>query len=192
MTDKKDKETNKIEIKESTKLDKVEENSLVSIEYEGKLDDGKIFDTSKGHPPLQFIVGKKQVIKGFDDAVIGMKQGEEKEVHIEAKDAYGEINPELVKEIPKEMIKVDKEMKPGMTLVMATPDGHQIPLLIKEVKEKVVVLDMNHPLAGKNLNFKIKVLDIREATEENKRCDCGEDCKEDHDCTCADKPAEKI
>ncbi len=163
------------------------------MKYEGKLDNGEIFDSSEGGEPLEFMTGSGQVIPGFDSAVIGMKKGDEKEFHIEAKNAYGEARPELIREIPKSVIKADKEMEAGMVLMMATPDGHQVPLLIKEVKKDSVLLDMNHPLAGKNLNFKIKVLDIKEATEADKECECGEDCNCKHeececeeDCGCED------
>jgi FKBP-type peptidyl-prolyl cis-trans isomerase 2 len=183
----KEKKPKKIEVKESSSLNKVGKGNLVSIEYEGKLDNGEVFDTSKGHAPLQFIAGNKQVIEGFDNAVMGMKKGEEKEIHIKAKEAYGESNPALIHEIPKSMIKTDKEMKPGMSIVMATPDGHQIPLLIKEVKKDTILLDMNHPLAGKNLNFKVKVLEIKEATEEDKECSCGNECSCGDDCSCEDE-----
>ena len=177
-------------------IDKVSKGNKVVLEYEGKLDSGEIFDSSKGREPLEFVAGAGMVIKGFDDSVMGMKKGEEKEFHIEAKNAYGEARPELVREIPKNMVKADKEMEAGMVIMMATPDGRQIPLLIKEVKKDSVVLDMNHPLAGKNLNFKIKVLDIKEATDADKECSCGEDCSCEHgegdcdcghDCECEDK-----
>ena len=167
--------------KKTEKIEKIVSGKKVVLEYEGKLDSGEIFDSSKGKEPLCFIAGKKQVIDGFDKAVIGMQKGEEKEFHIEAKDAYGEIKPELMKEIPKGLVKTDKEIKAGMVLIMATPDGHQIPLLIKEVKKDTVVLDMNHPLAGKNLNFKIKILDIKEVTKEE--CGC-----EHQECNCDDCP----
>jgi FKBP-type peptidyl-prolyl cis-trans isomerase 2 len=172
---------------------KIIKGNKVTLEYEGKLDNGDIFDSSKGREPLEFIAGHKQVIAGFDEAVIGMKKGEEKEFHIEAKKAYGEPRPELMKEIPKTAIQADREMEAGMIIGMTTPDGHQIPLIIKEVKKDTVLLDMNHPLAGKNLNFKIKILDISEASEEHEcNCreegDCGEDCEcdEDHECECED------
>jgi len=169
-------------------IDKVSKGNKVVLEYEGKLDSGEIFDSSKGREPLEFVAGAGMVIKGFDESVIGMKKGEEKEFHIEAKNAYGEARPELVREIPKAMIKTDKEMKAGMVIMMATPDGHQIPLLIKEVKKDVVVLDINHPLAGKNLNFKIKVLDIKDASKEDLQCSCGEECDCEHDeCGCEEE-----
>jgi FKBP-type peptidyl-prolyl cis-trans isomerase 2 len=168
---------------------KITKGNKVTLEYEGKLDNGDIFDSSEGREPLEFIAGLKQVIAGFDEAVIGMKKGDEKEFHVEAKNAYGEPRSELMKEIPKAAIQADRKLEAGMVIGMTTPDGHQIPLVIKEVKKDTVVLDMNHPLAGKNLNFKIKILDIKEVSTDNE-CGCGEDCEceceEEHDCECED------
>jgi FKBP-type peptidyl-prolyl cis-trans isomerase 2 len=168
---------------------KITKGNKVTLEYEGKLDNGDIFDSSKGREPLSFIAGHKQVIAGFDEAVMGMKVGEEKEFHIDSKNAYGEPKKELMREIPKAAIKADQEMKPGMIIAMATPDGHQIPLLIKEVKKDTIILDMNHPLAGKNLNFKIKILEIKEGGDDEP-CSCDGnhdcDCDEEDECGCED------
>ena len=139
----------------------VKKGDKVKIEYEGKLDDGTVFDSSEKHGhPFEFEAGAGQVIPGFDKAVDGMKKGEEKEVKIESKDAYGEPNPELVKKIPRDQLPKDKEIKPGMILGVGLPTGQQIPAKITDVDDKEVTIDMNHPLAGKNLNFKIKVVGI--------------------------------
>lgn len=139
----------------------IKKGDIVVVEYTGRFDDGKIFDSSKGRDPLEFEVGARKVIKGFDDAFIGMKKGEEKEIRIEAKDAYGERNETLVKEIPRKAIPEHIELKEGLVLVLKTPEGHQIGAMVKEIKENIVVIDLNHPLAGKALNFKIKVLDVK-------------------------------
>ena len=139
----------------------VKEGDNVKVEYEGSLDDGTIFDSSKTHgKPLEFKVGSGQLIKGFDSAVIGMKKGEEKKIKLKPADAYGEPNPELAKELPREHIPKDPEPKPGMALVIGLPDGNQIPALITKVTKDKVTIDLNHPLAGKNLTFKIKVIEI--------------------------------
>ena len=136
-----------------------EKGKIAEVEYEGKFDDGTVFDTSAGKQPLKFAVGAGEVIKGFDEAVEGMKVGEEKEIKLEPKEAYGDINPNLVKSFPKDKFPQDKELTPGMIAMMTTPMG-QVPATIKEVKEAEVILDLNHPLAGKNLNFKIKLLSL--------------------------------
>jgi len=164
---------------------KVEKNKLVTIEYEGKFEDGEVFDSSEKHgKPLDFVTGIGMVVPGFDNAVIGMEKDEEKEVTIEPKDGYGEYNEELKKEIPRDMLPKDQEPKPGMMLGMQTPDGRQIPALIKEVTDEKITIDVNHPLAGKKLIFKIKVLDIKEPPKQeehnhNKDCKCNGEKKSD-------------
>jgi peptidylprolyl isomerase len=138
----------------------VKQGDTVKIHYTGTLDDGNIFDSSEGKDPLEFEAGTGKVIKGFDAAIIGMEKGQEKEVKIEAKDAYGEYNPELIQKIPKDKLPKDQEPKPGMPLLIKAPNGQEYPVKIKEVSEKDITIDLNPQLAGKNLNFKIKVVDI--------------------------------
>lgn len=139
----------------------VKKGDRVKIEYEGKLEDGTVFDSSKKHDkPLEFEVGAQQVIKGFDKAVTGMKKNEEKEFLIEPKEAYGEHREDLKKTIPRKTLPQDKKPEEGMMLMMGTPDGKQFPAKIAKVEKENVVIDLNHPLAGKKLIFKIKVLEI--------------------------------
>lgn len=138
----------------------VKKGDKVKVEYTGTLDDGTVFDSSKGRDPLEFEVGSGQVIKGFDSAVVGMNKGEEKEVKIKAEDAYGNHNPQLVKKVPKENLPKTQDPKVGMFLMLNLPDGQQFPAMISEVADKEVTIDLNHPLAGKNLNFKIKVVEV--------------------------------
>ncbi len=139
----------------------IKKGDIAVVEYTGTFDDGRIFDSSKGRAPLEFEVGSGKVIKGFDDALIGMEKNEEKEIRIEAKDAYGERNEALVKEIPKKAIPPTVELKEGLVLVLKTPEGRQIGAIVKEVKKDTIVIDLNHPLSGKALNFKIKLIDIK-------------------------------
>ena len=142
---------------------RITKGKKVSLDYEGRLEDGVVFDSSKhgdhSHP-LEFEVGSGRVIKGFDDAVIGMKAGEEKEFTIKKEEAYGEYRAELKQEIPRSALPEGPEPKAGMALIMQSPDGQQMPVKIVEVKAESLVLDMNHPLAGKNLIFKIKILKV--------------------------------
>jgi len=140
---------------------KVKKGNKVKIEYTGKFDDGNVFDTSEGRDPIEFVVGEGKVIKGFEEGVIGMEKGEEKEIKIKPKQAYGERKEELIRKVPKETLNIGKEPEKGMVLALATPDGKQIPAIIEKVDEKEITLDLNHPLAGKNLNFKIKVADVQ-------------------------------
>lgn len=144
----------------------IKEKDKVKLDYEGKLEDGHVFDSSKhgehSHP-LEFVVGSGMVIKGFDEAVKGMEKDEEKEFSIEPEDAYGQYNPELKRDIPKNVLPPEQEPKEGMMLGMRTPDGQTIPAKIVSVDKDKITIDVNHPLAGKKLFFKIKILDIEEA-----------------------------
>ncbi len=140
----------------------VKKGDKVKVDYTGTLDDGTVFDSSThdGHShPLEFEVGSGQIIKGFDEAVIGMEPGDEKDIHIDAKDAYGDPNSELIQKVPREQLPKE-DLKKGMMLAMNMPNGQQLPGTIKEVSEKEVTIDFNHPLAGKALNFKIKLVEI--------------------------------
>ena len=130
----------------------------VKIEYTGTLDDGTVFDSSIDHGnPLEFEVGGGQVIKGFDDAVLGMKENEEKQFSILPADAYGEHDPTLVQKVPREVFPQDAELVPGLLFEAGLPTGEKVPATITEVQGEIISVDLNHPLAGKRLNFKIKV-----------------------------------
>ena len=138
----------------------VKKGNKVTVDYVGSFDDGTVVDKSEGREPLEFEAGSGHVINGFDDAVIGMKKGQEKKIQIESKDAYGDVNPELMKKVPRKMLPPEPEPKAGMMLAIGTPDGQQIPAKITEVSDDDVTIDLNHPLAGKRLNFLIKLVDF--------------------------------
>jgi FKBP-type peptidyl-prolyl cis-trans isomerase 2 len=139
----------------------VKKGDTVKVEYEGSLDDGTVFDSSERHgEPIEFEVGAGQIIPGFESEVVGMEEGEEKEFKVEPSDAYGDHNPEMVKEFPKDQLPGEEELKPGMMLVTTLPNGVQIPAVILEVTDEAVTIDLNHPLSGKVLSFKIKVLEV--------------------------------
>lgn len=138
----------------------IKKGDRIKVEYTGSLEDGSIFDSNKGKGPLEFEVGSGQIIKGFDGAVIGMNNGEEKVIKLQPKDAYGEVNLKLIRKVSKEQINVGREVKKGMILGMRLPNGQELPVRITDVDDKDVTVDMNHILAGKVLNFKIKVLEI--------------------------------
>jgi len=140
----------------------VKKGCKVKVEYTGSLDDGTVFDSSEKRGPLEFEAGAGQVIPGFDKAIMGMKEGEEKEVKIECADAYGDPNPEAVQKVPKDKLPQGQEIKEGMMLIMNLPNGMKIPARIVKVEDNEVTVDFNHPLAGKDLNFKIKIVEICE------------------------------
>lgn len=142
----------------------VKKGDKIKIDYEGSFDDGSVFDSSeKTGQALEFEVGSGHVIQGFDDAVVGMEVGDEKTFRLTPDEAYGPHNPELIKEIPRNQIpEGEQEPRPGMLLILSLPSGEQAPALITAVTDEKVTIDLNHILAGKDLNFKIKLLDIVE------------------------------
>ena len=143
------------------KLDVIKKGDKVKVEYTGSLEDGTVFDSSEMHDaPLEFIVGAGQLIKGFDEAVVGMKIGEEKEIKIPPEEAYCEHNPEFVKDMPRDCFPPEQEIQPGMMFMVALQDGRQIPVRVTAVTDENVTIDLNPPLAGKTLVFKIKIVEI--------------------------------
>jgi len=143
----------------------VKNGDKVAVDYLGFLSDGKVFDTSieaeakkakmparPSYEPLEFVAGAGQMIRGFDAAVIGMKVGEEKTVKMPAKDAYGEWNPDLVQQVPLEILKKN-QIDAQVGVMLYTSNG--MPGKIIDVKNGNATIDFNHELAGKELNFKI-------------------------------------
>jgi len=139
----------------------VDKNDNVSIHYKGTLSDGQLFDSSEGKDPLTFEVGSGQVIPGFDKAVVGMKVYESKVFTIPSTEAYGEVKDDLLYEIPVSSIPAELNPHEGQRLVSNLEDGRQIPVTVKSVKEDIITLDANHPLAGKDLTFDIKIVEIK-------------------------------
>ena len=140
----------------------VKKGDKISIEYEGSLNDGTVFDNSKSHnKPFQFIVGSGQVIPGFDKAVVGMKLMEEKKFTLQPAEAYGKKNLKLIHKVLRSELPPEPEPKPGMGLMMGGgPRGKPRRAMITEVTKKHIVIDMNHLLAGKALTFSIKLIKI--------------------------------
>ncbi|MGE0793057.1 MAG: peptidylprolyl isomerase [Candidatus Woesearchaeota archaeon] len=149
----------------------VKKDDFVKVQYTGKFEDGNIFDSSEGREPLEVIAGNGMLIKGFDEALIGMKSNEEKDVVVEPSEGYGAHNPSLVQKVPKSALGDNiKNIKVGTVLGMQIPNTeHSIPVQVTKIEEETIELDANHPLAGKKLNFHIKIVEAREATEEDKK-----------------------
>ena len=135
-------------------------NNTVTVKYTGKLADGTIFDASAEDIPMIFIIGRDEVIKGFDAAVLDMSQGETKTVIIEPYMAYGEIHSALIQNVNRADLPEDLELIEGKQLEVTQDDGNILLLLISNVTEESVTLDANHPLAGKKLTFVIEMLNI--------------------------------
>jgi FKBP-type peptidyl-prolyl cis-trans isomerase 2 len=141
-------------------MEQVKNGDTVKVHYHGRLTDGTTFDTSEGRGPLEFEVGAQQVIKGFDDGVLGMSVGEKKTINIPAEEAYGSASPEKMIEFPRAQFPPDMTPEIGMQLSLRSQDGHDFPVVISEVRDEVVVLDANHPLAGKDLVFDVELVGI--------------------------------
>lgn len=132
----------------------------VKVHYHGKLTNGETFDSSQGRAPLEFEIGSGMVIKGFDDGVTGMNVGDKKTVNIPFNEAYGPRNPEMMIEFPKDKFPPDMQLEIGMPLVMNNGSGQQFQVVVTEIKDDVVILDANHPLAGQDLVFDIELVEI--------------------------------
>ena len=158
----------------------IKKGDIIKVEYEGSLEDGSIFDSTErnGGNPLKFEVGSGQIIKGFDEAVIGKEVGEEFSIKLQPSEAYGYYNKDLMRKMPKNLFPKEQDPKPGMIIQVMDETGHVMLAAIKKVQEEEVIIDMNHPLAGKVLNFKIKVTETGCEPDPPHTCGCG--CGHDH------------
>jgi len=140
----------------------VKDGLMVSLEYTLKSPEGQVLESSKGKEPLKYIHGQKMMIPGLEKELAGMKVGGEKHVTVKPEDGYGKVDPNAVQEVPKDKIPPNA-LKVGAVLAARSPEGMVVPMTVREIKEKTVVMDMNHPMAGKTLVFDIKVVDIQPA-----------------------------
>jgi peptidylprolyl isomerase len=141
-------------------MQQVKSGDTVRVHYHGKLDDGSTFDSSEGRDPLEFTVGSGQVIKGFDEAMLDMQPGEKKTVNIPVEQAYGQRNDDMMMEYPKSEFPADMKPEVGMELHMSDNMGNVFPVVIEAVNDETVILDANHPLAGKDLTFDLELVSI--------------------------------
>lgn len=132
----------------------------VKIFYVGRLADGSVFDTSEGQPPLEFTLGGKEVIRGFEQAVLGMRPGEAKTVTLLAAQAYGPHRDELVADVNRSEVPRHLDLVIGNHLELTRDDGEPLAVKITALTETTVTLDANHPLAGQDLTFEIRLLEI--------------------------------
>lgn len=132
----------------------------VKVHYTGRLDDGTVFDSSANSDPLEFTIGSGTIIPGFEQAVIGMTQGESKTEKISTENAYGPYMSEMVLTVDRQQIPADIEPEIGQQLQLQHPSGGIIPVVITEIAQETITLDANHPLAGENLTFDIQLVEI--------------------------------
>ena len=146
-------------IKKTKNMKKVLSDSTVTVNYTGRLEDGTIFDSSmvEGREPMTTKLGEGRLIKGFEDGLVDMSEGDKKTVEIESAEAYGEYLEYLIQEVEK--TQMPGEVEVGMPLQAQTEMG-MIQFVVKEIKDETVVLDANHPLAGKKLIFDLELVSI--------------------------------
>ena len=137
----------------------INNNQIVSMQYEVKVE-GNVVDSNVGKEPLEFAFGMGNIIPGLESRIADMSEGEEANVTVPAAEAYGEYNEESMQKLPKEQFE-GIELSAGLPLQGQGPDGNPIQVVVKEVLDNEVVIDFNHPLAGKDLDFSINILSIK-------------------------------
>ena len=137
----------------------IADGKIVKINYTLTVE-GKIADTSEGKDPLQYTQGKGMIIPGLEKQLAGLKAGDQKRIIVAAEEAYGPVNPQLRMEFPKDKIKGDLAPEVGMVLQVQAENGQAAFGLVEEVKDTAVTLNFNHPLAGKELDFDVKIVSV--------------------------------
>lgn len=143
----------------------VADDVVVSIDYTLTVD-GEVVDSTEGDEPLQFLQGHQNIIPGLERELAGMKVGDSKQVVVSAGEAYGEVDPDNVVDVPRSEFPAEIPMEPGTELEVKNADGEVLSATIAEVNADSVKLDFNHPLAGKQLTFDVSIVELRSATEE--------------------------
>jgi len=141
-------------------MQKPKSGDTVRVHYTGTLDDGTQFDSSRGSDPLEFAMGQGQLIAGFENAVAGLIPGESCTVTLSPEEGYGESNPAMIQEVPRQMMPEGVELQAGMVLQGRSDDGRVDNFTVVSFTEETVRLDANHPLAGKSLTFEIELVEI--------------------------------
>jgi FKBP-type peptidyl-prolyl cis-trans isomerase 2 len=137
----------------------INDGSTVKFDYVLTVD-GQLVDSSNGKQPLEYTHGQSQIIPGLEKELLGLKAGDEKQVEVLAKDGYGGVSSDAFRTVPKSSLPEDLNPEAGMTLAMKGPNDEAIPVKITEATEDSIVIDLNHPLAGKNLNFKVNIVSV--------------------------------
>ena len=144
----------------------ITDKAVVTIHFKLTDNDGKLIDSSEGQEPLVYMHGTNSLIPGLERELEGKKTGDKIQVTVQPEDGYGNINPELIQEVPRSAFQGVDDIQPGMQFEAKNPEGHKQLITIQEVAENSIMVNGNHPLAGQVLNFDISVEDVREATEE--------------------------
>jgi len=143
---------------------KVGNGSVVSIDYSLHLGDGKIVDSSGPGEPLTYLHGGGQIVPGLERALEGLVAGDARQVVVAPGDGYGDADPEALQEVPRTAFPPSIPLQPGAELVAQGAQGEPVPFVVREVRLETVLIDLNHPLAGRTLHFDVKVAAVREAS----------------------------
>jgi FKBP-type peptidyl-prolyl cis-trans isomerase SlyD len=144
---------------------KVQDGQVVSMNYTLHVD-GEVMDSSEGHEPLEFLQGAGNIIPGLEQELYGMGLGESKTVIVQPEDGYGILDPDAFIDVPKEQFPANIPLEEGVEIQVTNQDGQAMSARIDSVSDESVRLDFNHPLAGKELHFDVKVVGLRDATDE--------------------------
>ncbi|WP_309888610.1 peptidylprolyl isomerase [Archangium sp.] len=144
----------------------ITKDRVVSIEYKLHLGDGNLIDESDPGDPLVYLHGYEEIVPGLENALAGKKAGDSLKVQVKPEDGYGEYDPDGVEEVPREEFPPDMELEEGGVVTATDEDDEEVEFLVKKLNEKTVVVDFNHPLAGKTLHFEVSVREVRAATAE--------------------------
>jgi peptidylprolyl isomerase len=157
-------------------MKKVENGKYVKVHYTGKFKDGEVFDSSTGSTPLEVHMGTGGVIPGFEKALIGMSENERKTVVITPDEAYGERDEEMEQSFDRSEFPDDFGAKQGEMVVLESEEHGQFPAMVMSIDSDKVVLDMNHPLAGKELTFDLEIVEISDQPSTPQEGSCGHGC----------------
>jgi len=138
----------------------IESGSKVKFDYTLTVDGEKV-DSSEGRKPLEYIHGKGMIIKGLESKMEGLKEGDEREFVIPPEEGYGLIRQDAFKEVPKDKLPLNVDVSVGQILQVKTPEGGSLPVSISEIKSNTVIVNLNHPLAGKELHFDVSIVEIK-------------------------------
>jgi peptidylprolyl isomerase len=164
-------------------VEKVENGMFVSVDYKGSLGNGEVFDSSYGRQPLEVQMGAGQLIKGFENELLGMAVNDKKVFTLNPEDAYGQRDENLTQSFARSEVPAEMNPKIGMTVGLYTPEGRQVPARITHVDDDKLTLDLNHPLAGESLTFEIEVVGISDTpTQTPMGCGSGCDCSSGCEC----------
>ncbi len=145
----------------------IADDVVVSLDYTLTVD-GELVDASEENEPIEFLQGYQNIVPGLEKELYGMSVGDSREVVVAPKDGYGEVDPQAIMDIPRSQFPKEIELQTGLELALEQPDGHVLHAVVTTLDPNTVTLDFNHPLAGKELTFRVTVTDLRTASDEEK------------------------